>query len=175
MFRGMKQKLALILVAVLVLMTAGCAHFFGRQSAQNPPPGASEAPGAPSRSKPFIDPESLDESERFYVNLAKSLYLTGFKKQGELTEQEKGAFFKWVISTDRYAEESASWWNPEQQAYEIPLSDIERILFTHLDAETLDPERAFNTPGAKEYDSQRQRLYRRMLGGYGGAAALEAL
>ncbi len=172
----MRKLINNLLVAVLIFGLFGCG---GQTDIKGIKPSAESDFPKDSKShevsKPFIEKENLNNNDSYYVELSKCLYIVGFKKDGDMTEREKGAFFKWIISTKDYTEQCKSWWNQDKQTYEIPLSDIEHIIFAHLDVSSFNPEKAFNEISVKEYDSEKQVLKVKTIGGYGGAAALEAL
>lgn len=169
----MKRIVALLLVAVILWSICGCGAFLAGEANSILP---DQTPSA------FLSRDTLSAGDLFYIEIAESLYLIKFQKIGELSEPQKGAFFKWVITNPWYEQQSQNWWNAEKQVYEIPLQDIKRILSTHLDTQTFDPEQAFSPAAPTSfsatplgYDREQQKLVLQMLGGYGGAAAFEAL
>ncbi|KAF5036397.1 hypothetical protein DSECCO2_575510 [anaerobic digester metagenome] len=94
---------------------------------------------------------------------------------------DKAGFFKFILSTEAYTEKLKTWEYQEDSAiyYKIPLSDIEKAIFAHLDTQTFDPLAGFagqNCPGLHQwYDSQNKIYITSSIGGYGGAAALGVL
>lgn len=120
----------------------------------------------------LIPMDTLSPEEQFLVEQAKALFLLQVELTGQPTEQDKAGFFQYLVSTPLYRDRWPEWQTGE--GYQVPLADVEEIIFTHLDTGSFDPAAGFGTtPGWRYYDEEKQAWIANDLGGYGGAAALE--
>jgi len=127
-------------------------------------------PNIPRENIEPIDINAINDKDRLYINFAMALHMVRFEMDGIPTEEQKGLFFSYLISTDILEERVAQWYNEADDIYTIPLSEIEEILFTYLAVDSLDPIEAFGGvyPG---YDEEKEALLLSMIGGFGGARA----
>jgi len=135
--------------------------------------GAAGAPGEASGPS-FIPREALQEEKVRWVELSEAFCTAGVVVSGELSDQDKAAFFRYIISGDLYEGKREGWRTPE--GFAIPLADVEEVIFTHLDTAAFDPVAGFPSPTQWQwYDAQGQVYHTAGVGGYGGARALEVL
>jgi hypothetical protein len=116
-----------------------------------------------------MDYQNISDADMFYVEAAKNLNLVWFEMDGAISEQEKGSFFRYLISWTMFEQQTEQW--SSDGGYSIPLVDIEEILFTYLPVDSIEPTLAFGN----QYDEQAKALILPMIGGYGGVRALGLL
>lgn len=120
-----------------------------------------------------IDEKDLTETERFYVNMARDMYIANIEISDPPKGQEISTFFRWMIAQELYNEKCKEWY--DGAVYRIPLEDIQTVLYRHLDVDSFSPEEIFpawDENSSIGYDSHNQEYIIEMMGGYGGAQSM---
>lgn len=120
-----------------------------------------------------LDESIFSQTQLFYINKTKGMYMLGIEIDSPPTEQQKADFFRWIIDSEPYSEKCDKWY--DGTIYKIPLSEIQSIIYKHMDTTIFLPEEAFpslNKQHTKGYDKENNEFVTPMIDGYGGAAAL---
>lgn len=168
------KKITAVFLACILLLPAllGCAP----EAEENTPPvseNESEETVISENEKAEPVPDEIKEK---YSDFLLCFFQCVHDLTFPLTEKEKAGYFNFLISQEDYSAEALKWRNEETQRYEIPLADIERILFASLDVYSFNPAEGF--PAYREetgmgYDTEKQLYIKESLGGFGGATAVE--
>ena len=186
----MKKKMTAMLLAILLVFGAGCAPVDTgdssgvdkepeRENVVSENPAVLEIGGelgeidlAEYAGREPMAREELSEDQRWLLGLTENHYLAETEIGDPPSTEEVLRFLVGFMESAAYREKLAAWM--EEGEYRIPLTEMERILYTHLNISGFETNALFadrlDDPALPQwYDSQRQ-CYRisEVLGG-GGA------